>query len=337
MMRTTSITLLLLALSLDLSAHHSRAEYVEAIEIEGKLVDILWRNPHPGFTIEVEENGQVISWILEGWSSLNGFNRAGITRERFQLGDTIKVFGRISERRAGRILSTHILLADGTEAVLMRQADPHWGESAHLGGRDRWEAETQAAIVNASEENRGIFRVWSYPSPDYRTEYYWPLTEFARAARAEWDVVDNYATRCEQKGMPGSMTTTNPFEFIDQGETIRVRGHEFDVVRTVYMDDPIDPSTQSPSAQGFSVGHWEDRNTLVIHTSRINFPYLSTSGIPLSEAVEVVERYTLSADQTRLDFHFSITDPETFTEPATYEYYWLALGEEFGQYECDVH
>ena len=336
-MRVVYIALLLLVLSPVASARHSRAEYVEEVEVEGRLVDILWRNPHPGFAIEVEEDGQTKTWTLEGWSSLNGFDRAGITRDRFELGDTIKVFGRISERRAERILATHVLLADGTEAVLRREADPYWGESEHLGGRERWEAETLAAIVNAAEENRGIFRVWSYPSPDYRTNVSWSLTESAQAARAEWDLIDNYAIRCEQMGMPATMTTTNPFEFIDQGETIRIRGYEFDVVRTVHMTDSLDPATQPPSIQGFSVGRWEDENTLVIHTSRINFPYLSTSGIPLSEAVEVVEQYTLSEDQTRLDFLISVTDPESFTEPATYEYYWLALGEQFGQYDCDVH
>ena len=336
-MRIFLTALLLLFLQQVASAHHSRAEYVEEIEIEGELVEILWRNPHPGFTIEIEEDGQLRRWTLEGWSSLNGFNRAGITRDRFELGDTIKVFGRTSERRAGRILSTHILLADGSEAVLRREANPYWGEEEHLGGREKWEAETEAAIVNAAEEYRGIFRVWSYPSPDYRTKVYWPLTESAQAARAEWDVINNYAMRCEQMGMPGSMTTTNPFEFIDEGATIKIRGHEFDVVRTVHMTDSLDPATQPPSTQGFSVGRWENENTLVIHTSRINFPYLSTSGIRLSEDVEVVERYTLSENQTRLDFHFSITDLESFTEPATYEYYWLALGEEFGQYDCDVH
>jgi len=336
-MKVLFIALLLLVLSPIASAHHSRAEYVGGIEIEGKLLNILWRNPHPGFTIEVEENGQIKTWTIEGWSSLNGFERAGITRDRFELGDTLKVFGRISERREARILATHVLLADGTEAVLRREADPYWTESEHLGGRERWEAETQEAIVNAAEEDRGIFRVWSYPSPNYQTRVSWSLTESAQAARAEWDLIDNYAMRCEQMGMPATMTTTNPFEFIDEGETIRIRGYEFDVVRTVHMTDSPDPATQPPSIQGFSVGHWEDENTLVIRTSRIDFPYLSTSGIPLSKAAEVVERYSLHEDQTRLDFHFSITDPESFTEPATYEYYWLALGEEFGQYDCDVH
>ena len=336
-MKVVFIALLLLVLPPVASTHHSRAEYVEEIEIEGKLIEVLWRNPHPGFTIEVEEDGQIKTWTLEGWSSLNGFERAGITRDRFELGDTLKIFGRISERRGARILATHVLLADGAEAVLRREAEPYWAESGHLGGRERWEAETQAAIVNAVEEDRGIFRVWSYPSPNYRTQVSWSLTESAQAARAEWDLIDNYANRCEQMGMPATMTTTNPFEFTDEGETIRIRGYEFDVVRTVHLTDSLDPATQPPSIQGFSVGHWEDENTLVIRTSRINFPYLGTSGIPLSEDAEVVERYTLSEDQTRLDFHFTITDPEFFTEPATYEYYWLALGEEFGQYDCDVH
>jgi hypothetical protein len=230
-----------------------------------------------------------------------------------------------------------MLLADGTEAVLKRDADPYWGESEHLGGQDKWEVETQTAVVNAAQENRGIFRVWSYPSPAYQTKEYLPLTESAQAARLEYDAVDNYVMRCEPKGMPSSMATPNPYEFIDEGDTITIRGYEGDVVRTVYMSDPPDAGTQPPSAQGFSVGRWETENTLVIHTSRINSPYLGFSGIPLSEAVEVVERYTLSEDQARLDYHFTVTDSEAFTAPATYEYYWLALGETFGPYECDVH
>ena len=85
------------------------------------------------------------------------------------------------------------------------------------------------------------------------------------------------------------------------------------------------------------MGHWEDERTLEIHTSRISPQYLAWTGAPLSENVEVVERYTLSEDQSRLSFHIIATDPAAFTEPAEWEYFWLALGEEFGAYECDVH
>lgn len=336
-MRLKAATGLLLAIPVVVSAHHSRAEYLDEIELVGKLVRILWRNPHPGFTIEVDADGQTETWLVEGWSSLYTFDRAGITRDRFKEGDMLSVAGFLSSRRSGRILATHLLLADGTEAVLKRDAEPYWGKSEHLGGQDRWETETRGAVVDAAAEDRRLFRVWSYPSPSVQTVVSFPLTESAAAAREEFDQVDNYIMRCEQKGMPSSMATPNPYEFIDAGDTITIRGYEGDVVRTVHMSASVGPATQLSTRQGYSVGRWEDENTLVIHTSRIDAAYLGFTGIFLSENVDVIERYTLSEDQSRLDFHFTVTDPETFTVPATYQYYWLALGETFGLYACDVH
>ncbi len=327
------------------AAHHSRAEYSgEPIEFEGSLVDILWRNPHPAFTVEVNGNGQSQTWQVEGWSSLYTFDRAGITQDRFAPGDTLRVYGLASNRRPGRFLATHMLLADGTEAILRREEDPYWGESQRLGGQELWEIETGARVVDAAGENRGIFRVWSYPSPNPQTVQHLPLTAAAEAARADWDPLENYVMRCEQKTLPGSMLTPNPYEFVDNGDTITVRGYEGDVVRTVHLVDatdpaarPADPATQPYTDQGYSTGRWEDGRTLVINTSRINAGYLGFTGVPLTNEIEVVERYTLSEDQTRLDFHIAYTDPQTFSEPATAEYYWLALGEEFGQYDCGLH
>ena len=327
------------------AAHHSRAEYSgEPIEFEGSLVEILWRNPHPAFTVEVNGNGQSQTWQVEGWSSLYTFDRAGITQDRFAPGDTVRVYGLASNRRPGRFLATHMLLADGTEAILRREEDPYWGESRRLGGQELWEIETGARVVDAASENRGIFRVWSYPSPNPQTVQHLPLTAATEAARADWDPLENYVMRCEQKTLPGSMLTPNPYEFVDNGDTITVRGYEGDVVRTVHLADAADtaaqatdPATQPYTDQGYSIGRWEDERTLVIDTSRINAGYLGFTGVPLTNEIEVVERYTLSEDQTRLDFHIAYTDPQTFSEPATAEYYWLALGEEFGQYDCGLH
>lgn len=335
----------LLVIPVVAAAHHSRAEYSgEPIEFEGSLVDILWRNPHPAFTVEINENGQSQTWQVEGWSSLYTFDRAGITQDRFAPGDTVRVYGLASNRRPGRFLATHMLLADGTEAILRREEDPYWGESQRLGGQELWEIETGARVVDAAAENRGIFRVWSYPSPNPQTVQHLPLTAAAEAARADWDPLENYVMRCEQKTLPGSMLTPNPYEFVDNGDTITVRGYEGDVVRTVHLADaadtaaqPADPAAQPYTDQGYSIGRWEDERTLVIDSSRINAGYLGFTGVPLTNEIEVVERYTLSEDQTRLDFHIAYTDPQTFSEPATAEYYWLALGEEFGQYDCGVH
>lgn len=328
----------LASLPLAAAAHHSRAEYTEgAREIEGTLLAIVWRNPHPGFTVEtVDAHGRRTVWEVEGWSSLYTFDRAGITRERFAEGDRVRVVGLPSGRRPGRMLGTHILLADGTEAVLKRDADPYWAKSEHIGGREKWEAATRTAVVDARTENRGLFRVWSYPAPVYQTREHVPLNAAAEAARAQFDDVENFIMACGQKSMPGSMLTPNPYELVDSGNTITIRGYEGDVVRTVHMDAAATPPAER-ERQGWSVGRWENDRTLVIRTSRIAAPHLGFNGIGLGDDASVEERYVLSEDQTRLDFTITVTDSSTFIEPARFEYYWLALGETFGRYDCDVH
>ena len=85
----------------------------------------------------------------------------------------------------------------------------------------------------------------------------------------------------------------------------------------------------------YSIGRWED-GTLIIETTRINWPYFGLNGTPQSEKIEVVERVTLSDDQSRLDFHMTMTDPETLTEPATFDRYWLALEGELQCYQCEI-
>ena len=57
-------------------------------------------------------------------------------------------------------------------------------------------------------------------------------------------------------------------------------------------------------------------------------------GTPLSEEVEIVERFILSEDQTRLDFDITITDPSVFTSPAKLRGCWLALGDTIPLYDC---
>ena len=132
------------------------------------------------------------------------------------------------------------------------------------------------------------------------------LTDSALAERAEWDELDSFLTRCEQPGMPLIMMTPQEREFIDEGDSIRVLGQFFDTIRTVHMQDAPNPEDQPPSHFGYSVGHW-DEATLVIETTRINWPFFYIYGTPQSEAVHVTERYTPSDDQSRLDVHITTT------------------------------
>lgn len=86
---------------------------------------------------------------------------------------------------------------------------------------------------------------------------------------------------------------------------------------------------------GYSVGRWDGR-TLIVETTRVNYPRFETSGTPQSEQVRIEETFTVSEDQSRLDYRMTITDPSTFTMPATYERYYLALGQSLEKCDCTV-
>ena len=101
--------------------------------------------------------------------------------------------------------------------------------------------------------------------------------------------------------------------------------------------DAADPESQPPSHLGYSVGRW-DGNTLIVETSRIDYPFFDDRGTPMSEAVEIVERFTLSEDEASLDWTAVVTDPLTFTEPvAMPEMHWEWIpGQELKDYNCTV-
>jgi hypothetical protein len=130
------------------------------------------------------------------------------------------------------------------------------------------------------------------------------------------------------------MAQPHPFEFEDRGSSILLHGEVWDITRTIEMDPAAGDGELEYPHFGRSVGHWEGR-TLIVETTNIRWPYFDAGGTPQSEAVEVREEFALSEDQSRLDYRQIVTDPETFTEPATLETYWLALGEQRGLYGCE--
>ena len=150
-----------------------------------------------------------------------------------------------------------------------------------------------------------------------------------------WDPVTAPVARCETPGMPGPMYQPLSQEFIDDGDTITVNVEYFGIQRTVHMNNVVDPMTVEPSALGYSVGHWEG-NTLVVETTRINYPYFNSGGAPQSDDVRVVERFAVSDDQTEMAFSMTVYDDVTFTSPATAGRLYVALGEPFVPLDCTV-
>lgn len=301
-------------------AHHSQSFFVdEFTELEGEIIKVDWRNPHVRFLLRTgTSSGEKVRRIET--NSIYYLERAGLERTRIRVGDHVKIGGHAAKKADGDFLAAEIFLSDGDHFFLIR------------GGVT---SQFQDKLADTVTENKGFFRVWSIPKDNDRTVDM-SLTDAAMAKQATFDLLDNFATRCEPAGMPRIMWYPHPYEFIDKGDEILLRTEMYDVVRTIFMDRSAAPEDEPYSRLGYSVGYW-DGDELVVTTTRINWNYFDTRGVPQSDAAKVVERFSLSEDQSRLDYHIVTTDSLTFTEPAIITGHWLAIGEEIKVYECEVY
>jgi len=327
---------LLLIADLHASAHHSRATFYDStqvVETQGVITRVIWRNPHTRFWLEDDQGNE---WALETTPPAM-LSRRGVGSELLTVGTRVRVAGPPARFVANAMEVSNLLLPDGTEVRIQPGAEPYWSDEVPALAAPAFdEADVRAAEGSAN----GIFRVWSRDvGIRLVLEDGYPLTESARAAQEAYDpVADNPIPGCTPKGMPMIMTNPYPFEFVDRGDEIHLRIEEYDLLRVIQMQPETDEPESSepvPSPLGHSVGRWEDGD-LVVTTTHINFMHFG-SGIALSADVELLERFTLSADERRLDYTLTVTDPETFTEPLTGRRNWVWVpGETVEPWACFV-
>jgi hypothetical protein len=83
-----------LLFGITVSAHHSlSATYYpdKEVKLEGKILDLLLRNPHSFLQIEApDDKGVVQRWSLE-WRSSGQLGQAGIKRDTLKVGDEVTI------------------------------------------------------------------------------------------------------------------------------------------------------------------------------------------------------------------------------------------------------
>jgi len=312
-------------------AHHSVTAFFDrdtTVEVEGTVTDIYWRNPHVGFMLEVvNEAGVTEEWELEGGTT-NTLVRRGFTAESVSIGDRVRAAGAASRRGEPAIFVSHLLLPGGEEVILSdREVPPRWTSPS---------ADETALASAADVAGGGIFKVWGFRDL-YRIRSPLVLTPAAQAATAVFDPrTDDPGLECMPPGMPNAVLNPYPMELIDEGDRIIQRIEEWDARRVFHLGDDARNQTQAPSRLGYSVGRWEG-STLVVETTQVAFPLLDGDGTPMSEDVSMVERYTLSEDETRLQYEVVVTDPENLVEPAIWENTWVYRpGVEVRPFECTL-
>lgn len=321
------------------AAHHSTAHFSDEVtELQGVLVDIHWRNPHVSFFLETQEaGGEKKTWEMEA-GTIYMIGRAGVTRELFNVGDTVKVAGNRSNIYQEKFWVENILTTEGKEILVVAGGQPYFTDEL-IGGRRQWTNTGISGNRNASAGS-GFFRVWS-PAVGENSRIEGPetnrmnqiATETALAAKDSWDPYA-FDDACETPGMPRINSEIHPHQFIQDGENIVLLGEEFYVPRTIHVGANLDPSEQPYTALGYSVGRWEDENTLVVDTTRIDYDRLDLSGLGQSKEATVHERYVLSETEGRIDYQVIVRDPIMLKEPYVRRGVWLDLGETFDEFDC---
>jgi hypothetical protein len=344
MMSIRSIFFLgLLGLPFASNAHHAIAGNYDAqtiVEVEGEVMDILWRNPHPQVSMRViADSGEVQIWEI-ATTALSNMRRWQIEPNFMHVGDTIRVAGNPAIRVDHGLYISNVLTSEGEEVLLDRNAQPRWTDQTIEMSESR-----RLGVGDPSAPELGIFRVWSTTDNipmlmprdiGKAAEGRSNLTEAAlQIVDAFVWARDNPLQNCALKGMPLIMEAPYPFEFVKDGENILWHNEEFDTVRTIHMSPDASPAGQAESLLGYSVGHWENERTLVVTTTRVNWGHFDGQGIPASTASESLERFSLSAQGDRLDYTITFTDPEYLIEPMTFGKHWVWYPDaQVGQYDC---
>jgi hypothetical protein len=314
------------SVALSARAHHSYSEFddTKSVEVEGKLIDVAWQNPHARIVVQAKDSsGKPVTWEIES-AGLNNFRRMNVPLEIFKVGDTVKVAGWPSKRSAARMYGTNLMAGDGQELVMWRYSKPLWAATALGYGSDRALFEPGTASASAT-----LFRTWAsdLDDPDANPASLfaglsWPLTEKAKQAAARFNPVEDTTTvGCTPKGMPAIIRQPFPIEFVDRGDTIDLRMEEYDTLRTIHLR--AGSGAEVPRTPlGYSIGHW-DGAALVVETTRLNEPYLNNVGAPMGPAAKLVERFAPSADGSRLNYALSITDPDSLTAPIEGKRSWV--------------
>ena len=118
--------------------------------------------------------------------------------------------------------------------------------------------------------------------------------------------------KCYLPGVPRATYMPFPFQIVQTPQFVLLVYEYANATRTVYMKDP--GPAPIDSWMGQSVGHWEG-NTFVVDVKGFNDQsWLSRAGDFHSDALHVVERYTLRGPDV-LMYEATIEDPAVFSRP----------------------
>ena len=195
------------------------------VEVEGEVIDVLWRNPHAQVSMRViAENGDEQLWEM-AMDSVSNMRRWKIDPSFIEVGDRIRVAGDLARGVDHGLYIRNILTSSGEEVVLGVQTNARWSAPTIGIPENR-----RLGIGDPTAPELGIYRVWDTPGNSQRLfqrELGQTPAGRANLTRQALETVDafdwerdNPLKDCALKGMPLIMESPYPLSLPGQAKIL---------------------------------------------------------------------------------------------------------------------
>ena len=328
---TSLLMLTLLIMVRPALAHHSfAAEFDAALtgKMTGVVTEVRFSNPHVRYRFTVKKtDGTSEDWEIQA-GSVTSIRPQGWLVDTIKAGDTITVEGQLGRANVKKIYVQRLTLASGkvfggTETV--NTGAPGTTAAPRPNPNDR-------TIVTADPNKNYGYGKQNAKAPfditgPWRQSYKFrvtvddfepkptPYTAEGKRLRDANSKYDDTALRCISLGLPRVFGNPYNLDIYDAGDHYLFMYVDHHAPRRIWMDGRKAPDNVAATANGYSVGHWENANTLVIETTHLLKGWLDGSGMPMSgDGTRTVEKIVYSADHLSADRTMTIYDP-LYTQP----------------------
>ena len=140
--------------------------------------------------------------------------------------------------------------------------------------------------------------------------------------RIENNGKDHPGVRCLPSGTPEKLNIPDGLKVVHTPDLLLFLYESRTIYRQAFTDGrPLPPADVQPTWMGYSIGRWEG-DTMVVETNGSNGKtWLDMRGLPATEALHVIERYTRPT-VGRIDIDVTIDDPKAYTRPWNVNLQW---------------
>ncbi len=311
------------------------------VTLEGAITQIAWTYPRAYIFIDARDaGGHLVNWAVDA-GDLVHLEQIGWKESDVHLGRVVKVVGSPAKGPSKRVLASSVTGTDGQKLFVgsnrvsapvkggspatqaPRWPDGHARLGPEPGKRGYWSNPSANALVEKSSARVSMSKdgLLANLADADKVAPFLPWAKSVYEYRQRTLLKDDPALRCMPMGGPRQFQTENGFQFIEQPEVGRILvllGGGDRNWRVIYTDGR--PLAQGEDLvqtyYGTSVGHWEDKDMLVVDSVGFNERFwMAAGGLPHTEALKLTERFT------RLDYH-TLKYEVTVNDPRTYSRQW---------------